>query len=219
MPFVDVYHAIAPIDLHHRRDQRDDVRADELHVGSVVDRQPVSEFHQRGGRAGFGRMDRAGDVVNRERLADQRLRFGVIQPQCSRIGKLCQACAVLLGLSEQSLIGDCDGDHLAPLLAMADREDLHPRTGRGEQSKVPIHVFRIGQNVRRAGHIAQNFRGSWHGIGRRKVIGKRRIQVRRGGVLSDELRVGFVNGLLGVALERFGREGLRSQGCRNHNQG
>ncbi len=122
MPFVDVHHAVTPIHFHHRGDQRDHVRANVLHVGGVVYSQAVSQFHQCGGRAGFRRMDGAGDVVNRKRLADQGLRLGVIQLQAPGIGKLRQTCAVLFGLSKQRRIGDRDGDHLAPFLGMADRK-------------------------------------------------------------------------------------------------
>ena len=67
VPLVDVDHLVAAVDLDDRRDQRDQVVADRLDVFVVVDGQAVGELHQRGRRAGFGRVDRAGDVVDRRR--------------------------------------------------------------------------------------------------------------------------------------------------------
>ena len=54
MPFVKVHHAIATIDFNHRRDERDHVVANRFDVGTVVDGETISQFHQRRGRAGFG---------------------------------------------------------------------------------------------------------------------------------------------------------------------
>ena len=64
LPLVDVDDAIAAVDLDDRRDQRDDVIANVLDVGRVVDRETIRELHERRRRAGFGRVDRAGDVVD-----------------------------------------------------------------------------------------------------------------------------------------------------------
>ena len=67
VPLVDVDLPIAAVGLQDRRDQRDDVRADRLDVGALVDRQPVGQFHQRRRRTGLGRVERPGDVVDRHR--------------------------------------------------------------------------------------------------------------------------------------------------------
>ena len=54
VPAIDVHHAVAAVDLDHRRDQRDQVVADLADVRALVDRQPVGELHERRGRAGLG---------------------------------------------------------------------------------------------------------------------------------------------------------------------
>ena len=64
MPFVDVDHAVAAIDFDDRSDQRNHAVANLADVRAFVDGQSVGEFHQRGGRAGFRRVNGAGDVVN-----------------------------------------------------------------------------------------------------------------------------------------------------------
>ena len=64
-PFVRVDHAVAPIGLDHRGNQRDDVLADVPDVEAVVHRQAIRQFHERRRRARFGRMNRSGDVVHR----------------------------------------------------------------------------------------------------------------------------------------------------------
>ena len=57
MPVVDIDHAVAAIDFDDRRDQRDHVVANRSHVRAVVDGEPISEFHQRGWRSGFRRVN------------------------------------------------------------------------------------------------------------------------------------------------------------------
>ena len=66
-PLVDVDDAVAAVGFDDRRDERDDVLADVADVRAVVDGQAVGQLHQRRRRAGFGRVNRAGDVVDRRR--------------------------------------------------------------------------------------------------------------------------------------------------------
>ena len=46
--------------------------------GDSLDRQAVGQLHQHLGRTGLGRMDRTRRPVERLALADQSLRFGVV---------------------------------------------------------------------------------------------------------------------------------------------
>jgi hypothetical protein len=96
VPAVDVDHAVAAVDLDHRCDERDQVGADLLHVRALVDRQAIGELHQGRGRAGLGRVDGTGDVVDRHRGRHDRGGAGVVEADRARIGELAEAGAVLL---------------------------------------------------------------------------------------------------------------------------
>ena len=100
MPAVDVDLAVAAVDLDDRRDQRDDPVADLLDVRALVDGEAIDELHQRRRRARLGRVDRAGDVVHRHRLIDQRVRLGVVHADRAGIGQLGEPGAVLVELRE-----------------------------------------------------------------------------------------------------------------------
>ena len=73
MPVVEIDHAFPSVGFDHRRDQGDHLRANRADVGCFVHGQSIGQFHQRTGVSGFGRVDRAGDVVDRNRLRDQFL--------------------------------------------------------------------------------------------------------------------------------------------------
>ena len=96
MPAVDIDHAIAAIDFDDGRDESDDVRADVLDVGRVIDGETVGELHQRRGRAGLRGVDGAGDVVDGRGLSDERRGFGIVHVEGARIGELREARIVLL---------------------------------------------------------------------------------------------------------------------------
>ncbi len=65
MPVVNIDLTIAAVDFDNRSDESDDPVPDRLHVWTLIDRQAVRKLHQRCGRAGFGRVNRAGDVIDR----------------------------------------------------------------------------------------------------------------------------------------------------------
>ena len=192
------------------RDQRDDVLANELDVGALVHGQPVRQFHQRGGRAGFGRMNGAGDVVNRRRGGDELVGFGVVHLYGARVGELRQPRAVLVELRDQLLRRHGHRDHLAAFFGLADAEDLHARAGLLQHPHVAVDFVRVGQNPRRAGDVAKHGLRSRHGLRGRQIIGQRRIEEGLGSVLADFLRVLLVDRLVGVAarLKRNGGGGL-----------
>ena len=79
VPFVDVDHAVAAIDFDDRCDQRDHAVANLANVRAFIDGQAVGKFHQRGRRARFRRVNRAGDVVDGNGLGDKLVGFGVIK--------------------------------------------------------------------------------------------------------------------------------------------
>ena len=88
VPVVDVDHAIASVDFNYGRDERDHAFADRLDVRAFINGQPISEFHQGSRRPGLSRVNCPGDVVNRKRLIDQAVRFGIVKIDRARIGEL-----------------------------------------------------------------------------------------------------------------------------------
>ena len=162
MPPVRIDHPVPPVNLNDRRDQNNHVRADVLDVRSVVDGQTIGQFHQRGGRAGFARMNCARDVVNGIRLVYQWLCLAVIKSDGAWISQLRKPFAIFLHTLQQGRIGNGNRDHLAVLLGMPDREHLHPRRRRFKQTEVLIDIFSIRQHVRRTGHVAQNLGRCWN---------------------------------------------------------
>ena len=93
MPFVDIHHAVAPVDFDDRRDQRDHSIADFLDVRAFVHRQTIGKLHQRRGRASFRRMNRSGDVIDRDGLRDDFVGFGVVHLQQCADQPVSPACA------------------------------------------------------------------------------------------------------------------------------
>ena len=201
VPPVDIHHAVAAVDFDHRRDEHDHVRADVLDVGRVVDGQAIGQLHQRRGRAGLGRVDGAGDVVDGPGLVDELARFGVIEADRARVGKLGQARVILFRAREQFRIGDGGGDHLAAFFGVADGEDLYPRAAGLQHAEVLVHIFGVGKHVGRAGDIAQHLGRRGDGFRGGKVIHQRRDEGRVGGVFANLVGVLLIDGLAGIAGE------------------
>src|SRR6185437_13380084 len=216
MPFVEVGHAVAAIHLDDGGDEGDDVVADELVVGAFIPGDAVGELHQGSGGAGFGGMNGAGDVIDRHGLAGDLLGAGVVKLDGARVGQLGEQGGILLELGEVGLGGDGDGDHFAPLFAVANGEDAHARRSRSQHAHVPVDEGRVGQDVGRAGDVAEDgFGGGNRGRGG-EVIDERGAKVGLGGVLEDLGGVGLVNGhARGGTGEDGGRGGgglLRGKG-------
>ena len=200
VPVVDIDLPIAAVGFEHGRDHRDDVRADGLDIGALVDGQAIGQLHERRRRPGLGRVQRPGDVVDRHRQAHEPIGLGVVHLDGPRVRQLRQARAVLVELCQDRLCGDRHRDHLAAFLRLADREDLHAARARFfEPPHVVVHLGGVRQLARRAGDIAQH--GLWrrHRLRRREVVHQRRQEEGLGGVLPDLLRVLLVDGLLRIA--------------------
>jgi len=199
VPLVDVHHLVAAVDLDDRRDERDQIVADRPDVLVLVHGEPVGELHQRGWRAGFRRVDRAGDVVDRRGSVDELLRLRVVHVDRARVGKLREACAVLLQPRHDGVRRDRDRDHLAAFLGLADRVDLHARARFLEHAHVLIDLFRVRELAGRTRHVAEHRFGCRH-VGRgRQIVSQRRIEIFLGGVLGNLLCVFLVDRLIGIA--------------------
>ena len=213
VPVVDVDLAVAAVDLDDRRDQRDHVVADVPDVRAVVDGEPVCELHQRRRRAGLGRMDRAGDVVDGRRTARRAGRPRRRPCRCVRGSASFARRARFSSRSrDERFGGDGDGDHLAPLFGRADRADADARARLLEHAHVAVHVGRVRELAGRAGDVAE------HGLrrrdvrGGRQVVDERREEERLRRVLADLLRVLLVDRLAGIAAGDRCRVSRRQSG-------
>ncbi len=199
VPVVDVDLAIAAVDLGDRRDQRDDAPADRLDVGALVDRETIRELHQRGGRARFTGVQRAGDVVDGHAGRHEAVGLAIVERDGARIGQPGQSRPVLVVLREHRFVGDGDGDHLAPFFRRADRDDLDARARLLEAAHVVVHLGRVRQPSWRAGDVAEHGGRRRHRLRGGQVIDQRRREEGLRRVLPDLLRVVLVDRLLRVA--------------------
>ena len=103
MPVINIDHAVAAIDFDDRSDERHHAIADRFDIRTVVNGQPIREFHQCCRRAGFRRMNRAGDVIDRESLIDEAVGFSIVHVDGARIGKLGKPRTILIKLRQQRL--------------------------------------------------------------------------------------------------------------------
>ena len=218
MPAIDVHHAIAAIDFDDRSDQRDHAVANFVDVGAFVDGEAIGQLHQRGGRAGFGGMDRAGDVVDRDGLGDELVGFRVIELDGARIGELRETRAIFFEIFQILRRGDGHGDHLAAFFRFADGEDLDARAGLFEQAHVFVHVFGVGQDSGRAGHVAEHDFRRRNSLRGGQIVHERRGEERLGGVLLDFRGVGLVDGLLGIASGRSFAVAKSDGACQGQNE-
>ncbi|MCG3160993.1 MAG: hypothetical protein JMDDDDMK_02089 [Acidobacteria bacterium] len=120
MPFVNVHLPVASVNFDNRCDQRDQVVSNLFDVRAFINRQTIGQFHQRRRRTCFGRMNRAGDVIDRNRVGDDLFGFVIVQIDHARVGQLSQLRAILFDLCDVGFGTDRDGDHLAALFGLAD---------------------------------------------------------------------------------------------------
>ena len=159
VPLIDIDHAIAAIDFDNGSDQRDDAVADFADVWAFIDRQAIGKFHQRGGRAGFGRVDRAGDVIDGNGFGDEFVGFGVIELDGARDRQASPGAGDFVEIFQVGFRRDGHGNHFAAFLGGADGENFHARRGLLEQAHVLVDVFGVGKDSRSAGDVAEdNFR-------------------------------------------------------------
>ena len=129
-----------------------------LMYGAVVDGEAIRQLHQRRRRAGFRRVDRAGDVVDRRRVSCAiRRRLVVVHVDRARVGELRERRLVLVDLRDQRFRRDRDGDHLAAFFRRADaRRPSRAATDFVEQAHVLVHLLRVRQLAFRAGDVAED---------------------------------------------------------------
>jgi hypothetical protein len=219
VPAVDVDHAVATVHLDDRRDERDHVLADIADVGALVDGETVGELHQRRRRSGLGRVDGAGDVVDRHRRGEERLGLGVVAAirvfgrlQRARVGELGQPGLVRLPVLQVLLGRYGDDDPLAPLLALADGVHLDAGRRRRQHAEVAVHVGGVRQDLGRSRYVAEHRARRRHGRRGRQVVGQLRVELGSGRVLLDLRRRRLVDRLRSIGLEVLRQPRLRERG-------
>ena len=218
VPAVEVDHAVATVDFHDGSDERDDALANFANIGAVVDREAIRELHERGGRAGFRRVNRAGDVIDGRGLRHEAVGLGVVELDGARIGELRETRAVFVEVLEIFFGGDGDSDHFAAFFGGADGEDPRARGGLLEKAHVFVHIFGVGEDAGRAGDVAEDDFGSGNVFRGGQIIDEGRSEDRCGGVLLNFCGVGLVNRLRGIACGRGLVGAYRSAGIQNYEE-
>ena len=173
VPFVEVDHAVAAVHFDDRSNQRDGAVANFPDVRTFIDGQAVGQLHERRGSSRFRRMDCPGYVINGDGLGHELVGFRVIELDGAGIGELGEAGAVFLEMFQIFFRRNGDGDHLAALFRLANREDFYPRSGFFEQTHVFVHIFRVRKDSRRARDVAKHDLRSRHRFRGRQIIHQR----------------------------------------------
>jgi hypothetical protein len=195
---VDVHRPVTPVHLEHRRDQGDDVLADRPHVRGLLHREPVGQLHQHLRAARLRRVDRAGEPVDRLRRPDEAVaeRGG----QSPGIGQPGQHPPVVVEPRHGRLVGDGEQDHLASLVARAEREQTNAGRRLCDRAEVAVDVGDVAQPTHRPGDIAQHRERRRHRRRGRQVVHQlgRELPDRIGRrERADRGAIGGVEGLLG----------------------
>src|ERR1019366_7213183 len=206
VPVVEIHGAIAPVYLHNRRDQGDDVVADVLDIWALVHGETIGELHERRRRSRLRRVDRARYVIDRRRGGRDLVRFRVVEVDRAWIGEFRQLSLVRIELRHQGLRRDRHRDHLASFFGRADGEDAHARRGLREQPHVLVDLLRVRQLGRSAGDVTERDLGRRNRFRGWEIVHERRQEERLRRVLADLLRVLLVDCLLGITA------GLRGGG-------
>ena len=124
--------------------------------------------------------------------------FACVVGELPRIGQVGQDLLVSVQRLDRRLVGDRQHDHVAPFLALADREQ--PRAGRRrlrERLEVALHVLVVGELVGHPRDASEELERGGHGRRRRQVIDQlgedprvlRVLLDLRGVFLVDDLRL------------------------------
>ena len=204
---VQVDHLGPPVRLDDRRDHVDEVVADLANEVALAHGEPVGQLHEHLGRPRLGGVDRARGPVRGLGGGDEF--GGLLGRGDARIGQRAEPGLVHLQRGDRLLGADHDQDHLAAFLGHADREHLDPRRGGGQRAHVRVDLFRVAQDVGRAGDVAEVVERSRHRLAEGEVVDEGGGEEGLGGELADERGVLLVEGLLGGGGERQygGREG------------
>ena len=157
---IEIDVVIATIDFPDGDDHGDHVLADLLYLIAFIDGESVEHLDHRFGAAGFRRMQRAAEQI--DRLAPLHQVSAIGGGQSARIGELLQDCLVVVEMRDGVFIGDDAGNDLAAFLGFADGDDFHPLRRRLDRTKVLRRLGAVCQSTDGAGHIAKHFQRRRH---------------------------------------------------------
>ena len=129
----------------------------------ILDCQPVGQLHEHFGRPGLGRVDGAGEPV--ERLAFEHQGGDVGIGGLPRVGELRRDLFKAVDLAEVFLARDRCEEHFAAFLALAGGPDLDARGCCCERAEISVDVFRVGELLGGADDIAESLLGRGDGRG------------------------------------------------------
>jgi hypothetical protein len=192
---------LAAVDFARRGKHEDDVVADRLDEGRLLDRETIGELHQHLGAARFRRVDASRGEVDRLPRGNQLLRLRV--GQLARVGQLRRDLLVFVELFDRRLVGNRDRDHVAPLVGHADLEHRDTLRRLVERVEVTCDVLVVRHVPRLARHIAEELQRRRHLVGGRHMVDELGENPRIGGGCLDARRV------VGIELLRRRRGALR----------
>ena len=151
---VEPFHLlVAAVGIRDRIDQYHDVLADAPDHGLLGHGEAVGELEHGFGRAGFVRMQRGVEIIDRPCARDDALGGGGIGP--ARIGERRSRGFQPVEIADALLVGDREQHDIAALFGASDGEHAHARRGRGECPAIGVGGCRVDQLSGRAGDPVQ----------------------------------------------------------------
>src|SRR5205085_10160484 len=117
---------------------RDDVLANRLHVRCFFDGKAIGKLHQHFGTAGFWRVNRSREPIDRWRVTNDSRALSC--RESARISQLSEVRLDGIETSEVRFIANGSDNHLTALIAQSKREHLHARRRACELTEVAIDV-------------------------------------------------------------------------------
>ena len=193
---VPIHVAVAAIGLGGVVDHDDDVAADLVVERGVLHGEPVRQFHQHFGRAGFGAVQAAGEHVDRLGLGDDAP--GLIRAEAARVGQSGQVALVGVEVADGVFVGDGHYQALAPFVRGPGGEYFDALGGCGQGPVVAAQIGYVGEFLGSPGVVADDVLGARNAGSLRKVIDERAHELGPGGPLLHQLGVLLVLRLPGL---------------------
>ena len=160
--------AIAAVRFGDRAKDENHIPADHLHEGSLFDGKAIGQLHHHLGRAGLGRMQPGGDIIDRAGCADEVLR--AVRAESPRISQTVERTADDFQRIQPGLVRNDHLDHLAVFLGSADGTHHHPGRGFGQSAQVGVNFIDIVQPARCTDDGSEKIQRRGHGVGLWQMI-------------------------------------------------
>ncbi|SPE36200.1 hypothetical protein SBA6_520026 [Candidatus Sulfopaludibacter sp. SbA6] len=204
---IDV--AVAAIRLGGIVEHDDDVAADLVVERGVLDGEPVGQFHEHFGRAGFGAVQAAGEHVDGLGLGDDAA--GVREVEAARIGEFGEVAFIGVEVADVVFVGDGHYEALAAFVGGAGGEYFDAFRGCGKGPVVAAQIGYAGEFLGSADVVANDVPGAGNAGDPGKVIDERAHELGPGGPLLHQFGVVLVLRLPGLGKGGGPREVHRGQ--------